>query len=170
LDDFSGSGFSYLRIEEDRYAGKIGKLFHGLTNADNPLSKLVSLPGLEVVVVLYMATQRSIDYLTALLREMWEPYGVEASVIVIFPLSSDVTLDPNSCGKFAELIDQYYDSENETDATRKGKTDLRYGFGSCGLPLVLSHNTPNNSIGLLWAEGSAMWPLFPRVTRHKDQP
>src|SRR5947199_10188160 len=31
---------------------------------------------------------------------------------------------------------------------------LRYGFAGGGLPLVLSHNTPNNSIGLLWADRS----------------
>jgi hypothetical protein len=36
------------------------------------------------------------------------------------------------------------------------------------LSLVLAHNTPNNSIGLLWAEGPKMTPLFPRITRHKD--
>jgi hypothetical protein len=48
--------------------------------------------------------------------------------------------------------------------------------GGCGLPLVLDHNTPNNSVALLWAETDggdrdgakvpAMRPLFRRRQRH----
>jgi hypothetical protein len=66
------------------------------------------------------------------------------------------------------IIQKYYDNSNETSSTALGKTDLRYGFAGGGLPLVLSHNTPNNSIGLLWADGPKMRALFPRVARHKD--
>jgi len=34
--------------------------------------------------------------------------------------------------------------------------------------VVLSHNTPNNSIYPLWAESAKLEPLFPRVSRHKE--
>ena len=70
------------------------------------------------------------------------------------------------------LIDhpRYYDKEAETKATRVGGTEgVRRGFANCALPIVLCHNTPNNSIYLLWGEESYTFPgLFPRVTRHRD--
>ena len=45
---------------------------------------------------------------------------------------------------------------------------MRLGFADGRLPLVLSHNTPNNSIYLIWAEdGHKVLGLFPRVSRHK---
>ena len=48
---------------------------------------------------------------------------------------------------------------------------MRYGYANCALPLVLEHNTPNNSIPILWAEtqgklGHPMRPLFRRRDRH----
>ena len=45
----------------------------------------------------------------------------------------------------------------------------------CALPVVLEHNTPNNSIPLLWAETAgadgahAMEPLFFRRDRHASE-
>ena len=55
---------------------------------------------------------------------------------------------------------------------KKGGKDAHFGFGECGLPLVLDHNTPNNSLALLWAETPGdggkhpMRPLFRRRQRH----
>ena len=34
------------------------------------------------------------------------------------------------------IIDKYYDSDNETDSTKLGGTDLKYGFNGCGLPVA----------------------------------
>jgi hypothetical protein len=48
-----------------------------------------------------------------------------------------------------------------------GTENVRLGFANCALPLVLSHNTPNNSVALLWSyEYLKIRGLFPRVTRH----
>jgi hypothetical protein len=50
-----------------------------------------------------------------------------------------------------------------------GGTDGRLGFAGCALPLVLSHNTPNNAVYLLWGPEQYEYSgLFPRVVRHKD--
>lgn len=74
--------------------------------------------------------------------------------------------------EFGELIQAYYDASIEDEHMKKGGEDARYGFGKCGLPLVLEHNTPNNSLALLWAETNgkdaarAMRPLFRRRQRH----
>ena len=43
------------------------------------------------------------------------------------------------------------------------------GFSDCSLPLVIYHNTPNNSFPVLWYSWEdEVNPLFPRVTRHKE--
>ena len=80
-----------------------------------------------------------------------------------------------NCGSFWNLIQTYYDSVIETEHTRKGGyEDVKLGFGYCALPLVFEHNTPNNSIPLLWAETEgmngmhAMRPLFRRRQRHTE--
>jgi len=53
---------------------------------------------------------------------------------------------------------------------QKGKTpDAKYGYGDCGLPVILHHNTPNNSLAILWFyENCTIRGLFPRVQRHKE--
>ena len=69
--------------------------------------------------------------------------------------------------------DEYYDKKVEDEHTGLGGTlDLRFGFAGCSLPLVLHHNTPNNSIALLWSydyEECKIRGLFPRVRRHEAE-
>jgi hypothetical protein len=98
---------------------------------------------------------------------------VEFSFELILPES--LKIDQNKASNFWPLIQKYYNSGIETVHTRKGGgPDVRLGFGQCGLPLVLEHNTPNNSIPLIWAEidGTGgeppMRPLFRRRQRHTD--
>jgi hypothetical protein len=68
-----------------------------------------------------------------------------------------------------EILSEYYDPAIENIHTGK---DIWMGFKDCSIPLVLEHNTPNNSIALLWAESDgeegahAMKPLFRRRQRH----
>lgn len=74
-----------------------------------------------------------------------------------------------------QFVDKYYDPSIETKSLKVGGTDAKYGFAECGLPLILEHNTPNNSLSFLWAESSPresenkvhqMKPLFRRRQRH----
>jgi hypothetical protein len=73
---------------------------------------------------------------------------------------------------FARLVKKYYDDSIEDEHIKKGGENARLGFSQCALPLILEHNTPNNSIALLWAETSGtngqhpMRPLFRRRKRH----
>ena len=64
--------------------------------------------------------------------------------------------------------DKYYDwSSILTDSYRKGKHDEPYwGFNECSLLLVLSHNTPNNTMPVIWEDTSKFRGLFPRISRH----
>lgn len=68
------------------------------------------------------------------------------------------------------LLRSHYDSAIEDEHTG---TLIWYGYKQCGLPLVLEHNTPNNSVALLWAESEEnatprMKPLFMRRKRHSS--
>jgi len=59
----------------------------------------------------------------------------------------------------------------EEHCREAGMTTMCYGYGHCALPLVLEHNTPNNSVPLIWAETGTpvkphMRPLFHRRDRH----
>jgi hypothetical protein len=66
------------------------------------------------------------------------------------------------------LLEQHYDAKAfEDEHTEKGGQGIKYGYAGCGLPVVLSHNTPNNSIYPLWKHAPTLRPLFPRVIRHK---
>lgn len=48
-----------------------------------------------------------------------------------------------------------------------GKHDNVYlGFDECALPVVLAHNTPNNSLPILWQDSKLFRGLFPRISRH----
>lgn len=87
------------------------------------------------------------------------------------PLQQD---DPDDEG-FIALARKYYDPAIETAHTKIGGVErIDLGYGGCALPVVLEHNTPNNSVALLWAESEgqtspmapAMRPLFRRRHRH----
>ena len=169
LDDFSASGVSYLRREEGGLEGKVGNFLQALLDSKQPTSTLTKPSDLDLLIVLYMATERATAHLKEELAQIAPKYNIRASVVAVYPLGGHICISKGQDPTFDKVIDTYYDSDNETESTRVGGTDLKYGFAGCGLPLVLTHNTPNNSIGLLWAEGSAMRPLFPRVSRHKDR-
>lgn len=168
LDDFCASGISYLRKEGERFAGKIARFFQSVSDVNNPASKLIEIDKTEILVVLYLATQAARERLKALCEELGAGTGARWTVIVVHPLLDQIRICRGSGHPMEKLIENYYDDADETDSTRKGGTDVKYGFASGGLPVVLHHNTPNNSIYLLWAELSErVRPLFPRVSRHR---
>jgi hypothetical protein len=170
LDDFSGSGLSYLRHDENGAPdGKVASFIMSVFDRSNPAAKLVDLSDLEVFVTLYMATEHANRYLEAELAKLCSTRAITSQVLVVHSLSENIRVTKGQHPVLDAILDNYYDKTNETDSTRLGGTDLRYGFAGCGLPVILSHNTPNNSLGLLWAEGPNMRPLFPRITRHKDR-
>jgi len=102
----------------------------------------------------------------------WFPF-VKTSFGLVLDDSIKVTFE--NAGSFWALIQKYYDPLIRSSHTDKGGTsDIRLGFGDCALPVVLEHNTPNNSIALLWSESKRretihqMRPLFRRRQRHID--
>jgi hypothetical protein len=169
IDDFAGTGLSYLRKDQEgQLKGKIAKFFEAVTSGDNAVSTLINPSEIHVVVMLYMATHRAKAYLSGEVPKLFNAAGIGSRVVVVYEFPGSLAVERGEDPDLDKIIDKYYDNANEDSSTEIGGTDLKYGFSACGLPLVLSHNTPNNSIGLLWAKGPKMHPLFPRVTRHKD--
>jgi hypothetical protein len=73
------------------------------------------------------------------------------------------------------ICDAYYDDQLyqrlKKHCDEAGQKHMRYGYADCALPIIMEHNTPNNSVSILWAEtdgklGRAMNPLFRRRDRH----
>lgn len=167
LDDFAGSGTSYVRYEEGELDGKLLKFVERVATAE-AWKGLVRFPDTTVIIALYIATAQALEYLHQNVAALTERFGAQFVIVPVQLLGNDLKLTASSPDPFVALVERYYDDSQETDHTRKGKTDVKYGFASCGLPLVLHHNTPNNSLFLLWVEDSPnIRPVFQRFSRFR---
>ncbi|MCL4457085.1 MAG: hypothetical protein M1147_11190 [Nitrospirae bacterium] len=172
LDDFSGSGVTYLRKDETtgEFAGKISKFFEQLKRKESGLGSLVSLSDLHIGIVIYMATEKSRLRLEEMLDTLFEKDKIAWSIHMIQILGDEVTLSDTVDGSFLKLEDSYFDENANDIHSLVGGGDYKRGFGQGSLPLVLSHNTPNNSVFLLWADAEKYKTrgLFPRISRHRS--
>jgi hypothetical protein len=161
VDDFSGSGETMLRRGKEGLKGKLVKLQAALEALEE--AGLLASDWL-VTVIIYVATDQAREHLGTLLTES-ELSVAEIRVAQTLPSSIRVV---DSDAAFAALSERYYD-EVLTDEI-KGRVPL--GYSECALPLVLAHNTPNNSVSLLWGDTTAepeslsRRALFPRYERH----
>jgi hypothetical protein len=147
-------------------------------------------PDLAICVHHYLATQQAADGLVdrnaaaAAERGSQEWFSnVEFSYGSILPVDLPIDKSPLSAAMdFLDIVQKYSDIQDpslKNEHIEEGGTDdASLGFAGCALPLVLEHNTPNNSVALLWAETpgadarggepprNAMRPLFRRRERH----
>jgi hypothetical protein len=171
LDDFSASGTSYYMPKSGGLVGgKIATFHTALTDTNNPVSRLVEPSQYEVFVLLYVATHQALGHLREYSERVWGVTGVTCEVRVVQTIPGDVRLAQGGDDPFHKLIEQYYDHGVWDEHLAKGGTeDAKYGYAAGGLPLVLHHNTPNNSLCLLWSyDDRQIRGLFPRVRRHKE--
>jgi hypothetical protein len=170
LDDFSASGSSYYTKKEDGQAsGKVAKFLRALADEKSALHKLCDPGGVEIFILIYMATEQAIDHLRAALSQQI-PGVTRSHVETIQAVPAKIKLMRDGSTEFATLIEKYYDPSVFDSHMQKGKTkDAKYGYADCGLPVVLHHNTPNNSIAILWFyEQCTPRGLFPRIQRHRN--
>jgi hypothetical protein len=166
VDDFYGSGTSLIAQQDGATWG--GKL----VRARDEIQKLkegdlaIIEADAQVIVVIYVASSRAEEHIRTSLAK-FEP-DWQLRVIQSIPSSATV-VDAD----LVRMSNWFYD-DVLTDAY-KGRTPL--GFMNAALPLVLHHNTPNNSISPLWADssdrenGERRHALFPRYERHHaDRP
>ncbi len=169
VDDFYGSGRTLLR-ENDEAKGD-GDAFKGrLWRTHQRLMELANgdAPALEqdfqVSILVYIAS----DQAEAHVKEMMEKAGLgwELEIVQRLPASLRVNSE-----RIARICQEHYDPILSDESK---PVPVPLGYSDCALPLVLPHNTPNNSICILWADttdqdGSRQQrALFPRYERHRE--
>lgn len=169
LDDFSASGTSYLRYVNDngtlKGKGKIATLYEGIYKKE--LADVFDVEHLKVYVVIYLCTQQAKDMIESNFAQLEKDYGNKPELICLHVIPNSEKLDHVKDGEILALCQkaEYYDAESLED--KHTGNDVRLGFGNCALPVVLAHNTPNNSVPLLWSYDTAKFMgLFPRIPRH----
>jgi hypothetical protein len=143
-------------------------------------------PGWQLCVHHYLAAQKSASMMPEREREAMKSAGKEVPLERPSHYSFGARVSNDHCVSadnpaheaLVTLTKTYYSTKIQTDHTAVGGVEhLGLGYGGCALPLVLHHNTPNNSLALLWAEALAgpdddgalqpeMRPLFRRRQRH----
>lgn len=184
IDDFTGSGTSLLRPDKDGvgYIGKLPKFAESLKKVTEDLGGVSPfVDDFEVSVHHLIGTEKvqdKINHTYEAAKEFLSERGLK-SVQFTFGmlLQAGVEIDSTSEYPFTSLCRKYFDpvlddkGEHDKQSGIKGKM---FGYAACGLPVVLEHNTPNNSLPLLWADTteqsglSGMRPLFRRRERHTD--
>ena len=168
VDDFYGSGTSLLHRKSDTEWG--GKLHRARTHLDDDLrggDEPLLEPDADVTVVIYAASHQAEEHIREVLA-VFEPYW---RLHVVQQLPADVVVaDP----EVVALCEWFFD-DVLIDKHKKERVPL--GYKKAALPLVLHHNTPNNSVAPLWADsteregGLDRHALFPRYERHHvDRP
>jgi hypothetical protein len=170
LDDFSGSGNTYIRFDKksNRYKGKLKKIYDRLSKGD-----LIDKDHYEVYLLLYVATRQAMDHIEYWTERFTSENGYQPLRLkVLCPIESSAAVSRTWTQQLRALLleSNYYDNRAfDKHIAIGGTTDARLGFAGCALPLTLSHNTPNNSVYILWGpENLGFFGLFPRVSRHRE--
>lgn len=185
IDDFTGSGNSILKIKDGKYKGKVQRFVDealGRKADPGPLGKLCDDNGPRLYIVTYIASEQSLvelkDRVQGFLDSDERPHVSSCKVLDSLQLLQKDRMIPQPGNDNDELFDEmlysYYDSRIEDEHTRTGGKNVIHGYAGCALPLVLSHNCPNNSVYLLWAQTEpangcpGLKALFPRISRHLE--
>ncbi|WP_316740660.1 hypothetical protein [Pedobacter antarcticus] len=179
IDDFTGSGLSYARLEDGKMTGKLIKFLKLIFNIDGAgdeksvLSELINTQQLDFHIIFYIAREHSLNYLIEQIEKWKLENDLEFSFTVdaIQKIGDGFKDEVKSNFELLKLSKTYITEAIIDRHFKKGKHDDYYlGFDECALPLILNHNTPNNSLPLLWwyPEDEQFRGLFPRVTRHKE--
>jgi len=166
IDDFCGSGKTLLR--EETKADGSATVLAGILARLKTKSKLLDAFGNDDAYIYFcplMTTECALMRIAELIpklepplnRTVLLPAAVLSDAVRIRPPTDDVAAPEG----MAALCINHYRADLEDIHTRR----VMFGYEDCGLPVILHHNTPNNSIYLLW---SRKWdaPLFVRYERH----
>ena len=166
VDDFAGSGKSILRTTpKGDSTGRLQNFADIMTM--NP--DLFDGDNTSVTICLLIATSQAEAHLRASLESFPSPPWADMPrVVIVQRLRPGERIDDDSEPEFAATLRARYRREVLFDKNKAvgGDSDSYiFGFGACGLMLVLPHNTPNNSVYLLHEERGNYVALFPRADR-----
>jgi hypothetical protein len=169
LDDFSASGVSMLRADGEVFKGKLNKIRTALFDIGAPLANAIDPNGCDVYSIIYVMTEKATKHFNELIPKFWNRTKSNCVVYPVLTLGDEINFGRPEDIDMASLVDKYYDGSTFDENLAVGETkDVKMGFAGCRLPVVLSHNTPNNSLFLLWSNEFSVRGLFPRITRHKE--
>jgi len=194
IDDFTASGTTFIRfpIDGGKPKGKLAKFEDIVQAAKERLGGGFPLAdGYTLHIHHYVSTAQAHTALEGRIAEADvklanKSYGASAiteglllpdaiRLATIDKATRIATPTSPSDGPILDLCERYYDhalfKRLEKHCREAGQTDMKYGYADCALPVILEHNTPNNSAPMLWAEtdgtsGTKMHSLFFRRDRH----
>ena len=195
IDDFTASGKSFVRYDnkEDKFKGKLSKIIDQLCaeNEERTTEELAqgkkeelhlsylldpTQPEIHIDILFCMATHKAEENIRKSLDDFLDKRGydkVKYHIHVVQPLDESLSKGITEDLDLMKVIEkpQYFHQDLKDDkAYNVGSTVRPYlGFDECALPVVLSHNTPNNSLPILWQDADddkQFKGLFPRISRH----
>lgn len=185
IDDFTASGKSFIRFDEsDReYHGKLKRIIDELCIKDyvekeekiehlsyllNPEQKI------QIDILFCIATEKARTNIKSSLDDYLKSVNwqnkVEFNIHIVQILEDKLSIDIKTDKDLVKLLkkDEHFVKECVISKSYKvGKNDNPWlGFDECALPVVLAHNTPNNSLPIIWQDAERFHGLFPRISRH----
>ncbi|HRN73539.1 MAG TPA: hypothetical protein PLM81_10455 [Ginsengibacter sp.] len=169
IDDFTASGKTYCRANG---GGKLGKIFTSIFEPGGTFHPAVDHINLEVHILFYIATTDALENIRQGVEGWKKKNNREFSCTVecLLPIDDSVKKKIVSDNVLMAFMEKYFDSSIVDKHYKEGKYDLPYlGFDECCLPIVLNHNSPNNSVAILWLPTDKKYKgLFPRISRHRE--
>lgn len=173
IDDFSGSGLSYLRWDpvKARYSGKIATFFQFLQTMEKETDSLFDFNDFHIGIILYCGTNQARQHIQKLMEEVIGLRKIQFSIHIVHLFKESFKLNIEENRDFIEIMKKNYNPNILDEHYVIGKHSNPYlGFDECALPLIMSHNTPNNSLPILWyEEPQKNHGLFPRISRHGER-
>jgi hypothetical protein len=169
IDDFSASGTSYLKQnEKGQLKGKIAGLYEDLFDSSKTIyDSAFDKRNLKIYIILYICSTQAKVTIESNFDKLFEIYNHKPELIIMHELDEQYQIKNHEgifdiCKK-----EKYYDKELIED--KHTQKNIQLGFSDCALPLILEHNTPNNSVPLLWTYdySDIFKGLFPRIPRHR---
>lgn len=174
LDDFTASGKTYFRTGGKGKLGKIfRKIFEDQDDEASGFGSVVDLDNLEIHIMFYIATSEALDNIRKGIVE-WKKENSKdfnCTVDCLLQIDSNIKNALIENTEINNFMIKYFDPSIVDGHFKEGKHDNPHlGFNECGLPLILNHNTPNNSIVVLWSPADKKYTgLFPRISRHREK-
>lgn len=185
IDDFTASGKSFIRYDKSdgKYHGKLKKIIdelctRGYVEKGQKIEHLSYLLNpeqkIQIDILFSIATEKAKtsikDNLDDYLKSVGWQDKVEFNIHIVQLLEDKLSNDIKSDNNLVRVLkkDKHFVEECVISKSYKvGKNDSPWlGFDECALPVVLAHNTPNNSLPIIWQDAERFHGLFPRISRH----
>jgi len=169
IDDFTASGMSYCRSDG---GGKLGKIFCDIFDSQKSFFSAIDHTKLEVHILFYIATTDALENIKQGVKILEQKYkfDLKCTVECLLQIDNSVKYKITSDSELMLFMEKYFDSNIIDEHYKEGKHDSPYlGFNESSLPIILNHNTPNNTVAILWMPVDKKYKgLFPRISRHRE--